>query len=178
VRRPWILIAAGGIVAAMTVLLYAVTRGEYQAPPQRPAPALDSRPGTARSSAALPQASPLAVAPDANTARDADALAARDAREELLARVRASGDARESWDGQAKALFDAAGGAVAADVGCYVAGCAAELTFPSRDRYARSIDALQGSDAYQAWTGGKVLSPPEVRDDGSVVVAIVLYRPD
>ncbi len=169
--------AVGLVVAAMAVLLLTRTHGEYHAPPQSPRAPIGSPPATPPPPASMPDASPVAVTPDA-PARDVDDVAARDAREQLLARVRASGDAREEWDEQARALFATASGAVVSDVGCYVAGCAATLAFTSRDSYARSIEALQGSDAYRAWTGGKMFSPPEVRGDGSVVVALVLYRPD
>lgn len=97
-----------------------------------------------------------------------------------LTTLRTSGAGRESWDGQATSLLEAgAAGAISSTAPeCYIAGCAATFTFASDARYRERTAALIASDAYRAWTGGKVLTEPDHQPDGRVVVTLLLYRPD
>jgi hypothetical protein len=97
-----------------------------------------------------------------------------------LATLRASGSGRESWDGQATSLLEAvAAGALSSTTPeCYIAGCAATFTFANDAVYRERTAAMTASDTYRAWTGGKVLTEPDRKPDGRVVVTLLLYRPD
>jgi hypothetical protein len=104
---------------------------------------------------------------------------ARTERESALQTLKRSGPAEESWNPQAGAVFDSIRtSATLADVGCYVVGCGATLTFASDRSYRDGLAQLEASTAYRAWTGGKKTTSPEVQTDGSVVVALLLFRPD
>ena len=160
-------------------------RGEYRSP-QRGAPAVTS--DASRTAAVSPDAAslpvhedatPLAAAPPDPLASDPPSPAAEE-RAAALNRMRASGPAHEVWADQAADIFAAAaaGSGHVVDSGCYIAGCAATLSFPSGDAYQRATEALEVSDRYRAWTGGKHLTSPEIRKDGSVIVALTLSRPD
>ncbi len=98
----------------------------------------------------------------------------------MLDNVRTSGPAHEHWDEQARALFNslAKDDTVVAYEGCYVAGCAATLSFASEDDYRRARDEAERSELYRAWTGGKKWSRPDIAEDGRLLVALVVYRPD
>jgi hypothetical protein len=158
------LVLCGVVVAGLAVALFVMVHRD-----ERPvAPTIDAAivvDGGARDAAIA------IVIPDASA--DAAPTAA-------LARLRASGSGRESWDGQATSLLEAAAvGALSSTAPeCYSAGCAATFTFANDARYRERAAALTASDAYQAWTGGKVLTEPDLRPDGRVVVTLLLYRPD
>ncbi len=126
-----------------------------------------------------PAPKPVGVEVDAAIVRG-DEVAARDEREAVLASLRDSGPSAESWDAQATMLLDsvARSPAAASETGCFVAGCGATFTFPSKTEYQRRLDSLLASDGYLAWTGGRRLTAPETRPDGRIVMALVLYRPD
>ncbi len=111
---------------------------------------------------------------------DAAAPAARAEREAVMTTLAHSGIGDEAWAAQAGALFTAiAQPPVTVSVtGCYIAGCGATFTFASEADYRRTLAGLAELAAYRAWTGGKKLTNPETRSDGSVVVGLVLYRPD
>jgi len=126
------------------------------------------------------RAEPASV-PVATDARGDDAGDASRERQELLARVRSSGRGDEPWNAQAGDVFAAfaRSGARVDEVGCYVVGCAATLTFESSADYRRFRSELDASDAYRAWTGGKRFTSPEADPQGArVTLAVVLYRPD
>jgi hypothetical protein len=97
-----------------------------------------------------------------------------------LVELEESGEGSEAWSSQGLGLLDALGATAAAisEPGCFVAGCGAMFTFASEDAYQRQLARLVASDAYAAWTGGKVWSPLQTRADRSVVVVLLLYRPD
>jgi hypothetical protein len=123
-----------------------------------------------------------ALAPVRNDAPrlDAEPDTATVERPSALVELEESGEGSEAWSSQGTALLDAFGASSAAmtERGCFVAGCAALFTFSSEDDYQRQLARLVASDAYAAWTGGKVLSPLQLRADHKVVVSLVLYRPD
>jgi hypothetical protein len=87
---------------------------------------------------------------------------------------------RERWTDQGQALIDEVSQRAAhvEDNGCFLQGCTATLTFPSRAAYDSVYSEIITSDAYAAWTGGKRWSTPEEQDDGRIVVALIIYRPN
>jgi hypothetical protein len=190
-RRPLFLAIVAAAVAAAAIALVVSLRGEYRAPEVEGARPSDAPVvATAVPAVTVTDAAPApvdaapvddaAVAPPFDAAPATDGTARRAEREALLAKVRDSGNGREGWDDQATDIFTAAIGSTGTivDSGCFIAGCAATITFPSRAAYQHEIDTLEESQRYRAWTGGKVLTLPELRPDGSEVLAIVLYRPD
>jgi hypothetical protein len=98
----------------------------------------------------------------------------------ILTTLQSTGSGTERWNDQARALLAslAQGDIVATYAGCYVAGCAATVTFPSRDAYDRLVDDVARGSAFHAWTGGKKWSPLESDSDGRLTAVLVLYRPD
>jgi hypothetical protein len=104
--------------------------------------------------------------------------AAARARAELVATLRASGAATETWSGQGMALLGRAHAAASTDSGCFVAGCAAVFTYASQSDYMQQRAALEASPEYTAWTGGKRWTDVEQLGDGRVRVGLLLYRPD
>jgi hypothetical protein len=185
--RSLVLAIAGAALVAAAVALVVTLRGEYRARPT--APTGDARPAPVALAPAdaptpTPPPTPITIA-DATPPQAAPGDASADVdprteREALVAKVRDSGAGREAWDDQATGLFTAAAGETGAvvDSGCFIAGCEATLSFPSRAGYQHDIDSFVSSERYRGWTGGKVVTRAEVRTDGSVVVALVLYRPD
>lgn len=126
-----------------------------------------------------------ASAPIVLVARDAAASIpgpiepARAERESAFQTLRRSGPADETWNPQAGAVFDSLkSSATLSDVGCYVVGCGATLTFRSDRTYRDALAQLETSAPYRAWTGGKQITSPDVQSDGRVVVALLLFRPD
>ncbi|MEP6861951.1 MAG: hypothetical protein ABJE66_15110 [Deltaproteobacteria bacterium] len=110
---------------------------------------------------------------------DAAIATARAEREAALETLRRSGPADETWSSQAGAVIDSVKpAATVSDVGCYVVGCGATLTFDSDRTYRDALAQLASSAPYRAWTGGKQLTSPEVQSDGHVVVELLLFRPD
>ena len=97
-----------------------------------------------------------------------------------MSNLKNSGSGKEPWDDQARALFNtlAQNDTEATYIGCYVAGCGATVSFPTRDAYDRAVDDVGRGSAFHAWTGGKKWSAPEVGSDGRVTAALILYRPD
>ena len=137
--------------------------------------------------ATRPPPTPVGIAPAAPTASniarvetpDASIAAARAEREAALETLRRSGPADETWSSQAGAVIDSVKpAATVSDVGCYVVGCGATLTFDSDRTYRDALAQLASSASYRAWTGGKQLTSPEVQTDGHVVVELLLFRPD
>jgi hypothetical protein len=95
----------------------------------------------------------------------------------MLALLRNSGPGKESWNGQANAIFDLvaeSGARLRSD--CFVAGCAATFSFPSEDAYQASAARLVQTSEYRGWTGGKELVADRVGEH--VTVTVLLYRPD
>jgi hypothetical protein len=182
-ERRVLLVAAAVALFALAVILLVLVRAKTPTP----APTTTSVTGDRDAGPTVPKVSARSPSPDAAPMRhaaDAAVIAgaedARRQREEKMATMRASGAAEETWDAQAKAFFAtvATGPVTASDVGCYIAGCAATFTFPSEDSfYARTAEA-RSTPAYDAWTGGKLLTPPEILPDGRVRASWILYRPD
>ena len=186
-RRPMVLAIATAVLAVAAIALIVSMQGDYRAPVvQSPRPrgapvvasgvvAADAAPANVVDGAveAQPVDAPQAPIDDTAPARRAE-------REALLAKVRNSGSGHEGWDDQASEIFTTAVGdsGTVVESECFIAGCAATLSFPSRAAYEHEIDSLEESRQYRAWTGGKVLTLPELRRDGSEVLALVLYRPD
>jgi hypothetical protein len=180
-RRIALLVAASLVAAAGVILAVSMRREAPASSAARPR-AVDARGADATIARADVDAPAAAIAAEpAPPAAEPDAgAAARDERLAAIATLERSGPGREDWDASAMAIFDAAdtGSVEVTSVGCFIAGCAATMTYASRDAYARGLERLQGSAPYRAWTGGKVLTRPELLADGRVVVALVLYRPD
>jgi hypothetical protein len=59
-----------------------------------------------------------------------------------------------------------------------MAGCTATFTFESEAAFDKATAAWRATAEVRAWTGGVQVSDPEIRRTGSVVVAVVLFRPD
>lgn len=158
-----IALAIVGVALALgTVWLYVATRS-----PPRTAIATDAR----------------AVERSRDDAPTIDAAfgagSAREEREQEIEILQHSGPADESWSGQAGRVFDATQPfAAVSAAGCYVAGCAATLTFGSERAYREGLGQIEALAGYRGWTGGKKLTSAEVRSDGSIVVGLFLFRPD
>jgi hypothetical protein len=190
--RAWPVIVGGIVVVALAIVLAVLVRrgdpGVAVTPPRDGATASSDPGASGRGSSASPE-----------TARDGDATIVRDpdrprtpptaapddaavgvSPAALIAELRTSGAANEKWAEQGISLLRsiAPGRADVTDVGCYVAGCAATLTFRSDAELHRALDDLEGSNIYLSWTGGKKLSAPEQHSDGRVSIALALYRPD
>jgi hypothetical protein len=180
-RRSIVLVAAGVALAVAAVALWTSMRGEYRAPPGgAAATTIDAtRVAVVSPDAAAPPALDATAPPPDALVSDAPSPAAEE-RDAAVATIRGSGPAHEVWDDQATDIFAAvvAGAGEIVDSGCYIAGCAATLSFSSRAAYERALEALEASDRYRAWTGGKRITAPEIREDGSVIVALILSRPD
>lgn len=171
------LLLGAAFVASLIVGLYVAVRRPDDVvvamPGVRVAPVADA-PHPIAVAVAVP--SPPADAPG----EDPDRAAARADREAVIGSVWSSGEAHEVWETQAKDLVQAIArdGITSDEVRCFVAGCAATLTFPSEASYRRAIADLEKLDRYIAWTGGKKLSRPEIDPAGHVIVALALFRPD
>ena len=101
-------------------------------------------------------------------------------REKMLATMHDSGAANESWAPRATTLIDEVGrhATSTTPAGCFVAGCAATFTFASQMDYLHMLAEINANDDYKAWTGGKHWTMPETAPDGTVTLALLLYRPD
>ena len=157
------------------------------APPREPpsvaaSPAAPPRPVTPTPP---PTAPPPAVSADAGApaagqidvvARDA----ARAQRTEWVERMASHAGREKKWADKCESLLDEIGSRAEreADRGSYIAGCTATYTFTSRRVYDELARDVVGWTTYTAWTGGKQWSSPEYQDDGRVIVALLLYRPD
>jgi hypothetical protein len=180
------LVAAVAIVAMLGVVLYVLTRATDPLEGETSTVTVDAhdavRPATrARGSVlevvpAVPRRNETAE----HGSKQAAGLGPREEREQLLARIRDPKAGYEPWDDQGLAILDSAASDATelTDVGCYMAGCVATFTFPSDGAYRRAIADLKLTTAYVAWTGGKQFTTPETLDDGRVVIAILLNRPD
>jgi len=191
-RATYALAALAAVLVAAGVWLAIAVRRE-SAPPaapgsgsvvaaDRPAPGEGAR-------AYVPAPAPVRDAgPVAPTMPTVDALAqapatreqARVERATLLETMHQSGDASEAWAPRATQLIGAIGKYAAATTpeGCFVAGCAATFAFASRADFDHAMAEVSASADYQAWTGGKRWTAPELAPDGRVLVALLLYRPD
>jgi hypothetical protein len=118
-------------------------------------------------------AAPIAVAhePDRPIVRHSDAAADAPPEHELET-LRSSGPGAEPWVPQATTLLR--GFDPAARVECYVAGCAATITFDSEDAYEHAVEVIRTDET---WTGGKQWVSPE-RAGGKITAVLILYRPD
>lgn len=183
--RAWLLAAIAVLVGGAAIALLWLVRTD-STPTSRPAgDASVARAGSATPGSATASPPGDAVASSFDRPRDAqvatpEQLAARDDRETTLATLRESGDGHEEWAAHGTQLLTSLvrdGGQIYG-AACYVAGCGATFVFPSDASYRRALDALQASEPYRAWTGGKKITPPEYRGDGTVAFALVFYRPD
>ncbi len=171
-----VLLVAGAVVVAFVVRLYLVVDKAPGPGPQTVA----SAPLTPVLPSVTPRP-PAAPPPDAQGPPTPIAMSgARSEREQLVAHIHDDLTGHEAWSQTGLAILDAAaqGSSAVTDRGCYMAGCIATITYPSRDAYERALVELGSSAAYAAWTGAKQVTPPEIRSDGSVVVAVALLRPD
>ena len=113
---------------------------------------------------------------------DAESRARRaaDARERLLSRVRDHGTNLEPWVASGRALLArlSTEASSTTDDGCYMAGCTATFTFASEATFDKATASWRATAEVRAWTGGVQVSDPEITRTGSVVVAVVLFRPD
>jgi hypothetical protein len=176
-RRLLIFVGLALLIVAIT--LFELTHDKDEKPALRSIATSDAGPTPPHADAAITIDSAITI--DASIMNSFDAgIAARQERETVLASLRESGEGHEGWETQATELFGSLANrdTQVSDVGCYIAGCAATFTFSSQAAYHSQIDRLQTSPAYAAWTGGKRYSAPETREDGRVIVALVLYRPD
>jgi hypothetical protein len=125
---------------------------------------------------APPPAPPNAPPHQSTASREA----ARAQRTEWVHSAIASGSGRENWTDQGQALVDeiAKRAEHVEDSGCFIQGCTATYTFPSRAAYDTAYRDITDSETYAAWTGGKRWSSPEEQDDGRIIVALILYRPN
>jgi hypothetical protein len=170
------LLVAGAIVTAMVIALAVMVRDPGP-------PSVAAQAGEASRPRDQAPAAPTTRA--AESAADAAVVAGTDPggageRELMLNTLRESGTAAETWDAQATKLLTAfgAGSLEHTAVECYTAGCATTVTFASADAYRGRVVELVASPDYRAWTGGKRFSAPEAHTGTSVMVALVLYRPD
>ena len=165
-------------VMALAVVLVVLVRSDAAAPnaARAPAPAPQE-----------PVRSPIR-ADAAPVVRAADAVAANEpgeARRALIHRIREPRPGHEPWDDAGLALLRTLSDRAAStsDLGCYMAGCIATFTFASNAVYERAVADWQGSPAYAAcgFEVGKQLTAPSWRKlaaDGSIVIAVVVGRPD
>ncbi|HUJ61312.1 MAG TPA: hypothetical protein VLX92_22565 [Kofleriaceae bacterium] len=168
----WLLLVVALALAAAAIALVAALREPPEiappAPPARPAPAAFEA-STTPSRDAAPR---LADAASADAEPDAHGT-----REELIDDVRGSGPARGSWTQPALALLGALHSSEMTDLACYSAGCTAQAVFGSQAEADGELELWRSSEAYVAWSSGATVTPAELRADGSVVVAIVVYPP-
>lgn len=108
------------------------------------------------------------------------ARVARAERDKVLDGLRNSGSGAEPWDHDAATLLDAVGRRAqrGEQAGCFVAGCGGSFVFASASDFESQRAEIEATPEYQAWTGGKRWTVPEAQPDGTVVVALALYRPD
>jgi hypothetical protein len=149
--RTWLLVLAVAVAAA-GVALFVLAR-------EKPAEV----------TVIVHDAAPIPVAhePDSPIVRHPDASP-----EHELEILRSSGTGSEPWVPQATTLLR--GFDPAARVECYVAGCAATITFDSEDAYEHAVDVIRTDET---WTGGKQWVSPE-RAGGKITAVLILYRPD
>ena len=170
------LLAVAAIAIAIGALrLYQLATAPAEMPaPSSPPPAPRSpspSPSPSPSRPPSPSPSPSSPPPPASLAPNGQAL---------LDTLKSSGSGTEAWDDQARSLLASLGqgDTVATYAGCYIAGCAATVQFPSRDAYDRIVDDVARGSAFHVWTGGKKWSPLETDSDGRLTAVLVLYRPD
>jgi hypothetical protein len=185
---------AAGVVAAVLGLWIAVHRAPepvvVSAPPPPPAPAPAAHPEHTALVAPQPATPPEPAEPEPPPAKppspelaayqDQVRANAREGREKALTTLQDSGVASESWAPRATAVINEVGrhATSTTPAGCFVAGCAATFTFASQMDYLHALADINASDEYKAWTGGKHWTMPETAPDGTVTMALLLYRPD
>lgn len=153
--RIWLLVLALAVAVA-GIVLFVLAR-------EQPAPVTIA----VRDAAAAP----VVHTPNAPIVRHPDA-APDAAPERELETLRSSGSGSEPWVPQATNLLR--GFDPAARVECYVAGCAATITFDSEDAYEHAVEVIRTDET---WTGGKQWVSPE-RAGGKITAVLILYRPD
>lgn len=168
--RSWQHVCVRGVVLAIVAVVLAVGAVTLYLLAIQPAPTKTVVAGDAAITMRAPTAEQPAMPADASSR--AERVAAMQA-------LRRSGPADEGWNAQAGEVFDATKrSATVTDVGCYVVGCGATLTFASETAYRDELARVQALTAFRAWTGGKQITSAEIQADGRVVVALLLYRPD
>ncbi|HUJ61103.1 MAG TPA: hypothetical protein VLX92_21515 [Kofleriaceae bacterium] len=173
----WVLGLAGIAVVALAIGLFVMThRGAPRVEPELARTEPTPPASVAPSHPALAPPAPAAASDDDEPTVTPEV--ARTEREQLLGHTRSTGAAHEVWEAQGTALLAAFPDGTTRDAGCYIAGCVATIEFRTEAAYRRSVTAWKASKGAKAWTGGKQVTDPEVRSDGSVVVGVVLSRPD
>lgn len=175
--RDRLLVAVGAVALALAaVWLYVQTRPRAAAT----APAAVVVASDAERSPDLPHLATDATAPALPHQTPSERDAAKTQRTQWVQRAIASGSGREIWTDQGQELIDEIGRLAAGveDSGCFLTGCTATYTFPSRASYDDAYREVTGSPSYAAWTGGKRWSTPEEQDDGRIIVALIIYRPN
>lgn len=149
-----------------TALPLPLDAGRSDSPTPTPAPTPTPTPATPTPATPTPEPEPD---PDPRFERD-----------RLVGHIRDNLVGHEAWNAPGLAILDAAAKRATSvtDRGCYMAGCIAVFTFPTEDAYEHAAVELTESAAYTAWTGGKQVTPPEIKSDGSIVIAVALLRPD
>jgi hypothetical protein len=156
--RTWLLLLALGVVVAGLVL-FVLAR-------QQPAPVTVAA-RDAAGAPVVPPPPPVPVVVHADAAVDAPP-----GHPPELETLRSTGSASEPWTGQATNLLH--GFDPAARVECYIAGCAATITFESDDAYEQAVETVRTDET---WTGGKQWLSPE-RSGNRITAVLILYRPD
>jgi len=158
--RIWLAVLALAVVAA-GIVLFVLAR-------EQPAAVAVAPHDAARPVATAPVVAPVApVAVAHDAAIDAPPAPAAE-----LETLRSSGSASETWVPQAATLLH--GFDPAAKVECYVAGCAAALTFDSNAAYDEAVETIRTDET---WRGGKKWLSAE-RGGGKITAVLILYRPD
>jgi hypothetical protein len=153
--RTWLLVLALAVAAA-GIVLFVLAREQ-----------------PAQVAVAAHDASPAPVEHETHPAIVTRSDAAADAPpEHELETLRSSGSGSEPWVPQATTLLR--GFDPQARVECYVAGCAATITFDSEDAYEHAVEVVRTDET---WTGGKQWVSPE-RAGGKITAVLILYRPD
>ncbi len=174
------LLAAGLVIVAIAIfLLWRAIREPVVVAPVERAPVETPPPAPTPTPAPAPIA-PAVPAPPLPAPGDAPHTPAYDERVAAVDAIRRSGDAYEPWsnDGRRVIADLIVPGARASDIGCYIAGCVGVVTFDTDAAAALAVANLESSQAWQAWTGGKKITTPDIAPDGHTTVAIVLSRPD
>jgi len=182
-RGALLAVGAAAVIAAAIALYVLVHRApdEVVANVRPPEPARDRAPApTPTASTTRDDAAPaVAVAkPTFVPSNDTAERAAAASRLEIQTAMQASGSATESWADQGMTLLRSISPGRTVDVGCYVAGCVATLTFRSEAELQHRQSELEDNEKYRAWTGGKKWSLPHIHADGSVLITLAIYRPD
>ena len=191
-RSAWIITSGFIVLAALVAALFWSLHGPPPAAPRRSGvvrlPPIQASPAAPPSPTAPVAQRPALAAAHAGSAPAgapppppiSPRLDGARVREMVLEDLQESGSGAEDWNGDAETVFAAIGRPPVSftEDGCFVAGCAATFTYPSKDAYERALAALPEFPPYRGWTAGKRLTPPDVHADGTVQMTVILYRPD